>query len=530
MKELSVEEKAKAYDKIIRKANKMHHENCEACQMCIEELIPELKKESEDERIRKEIISAVNIYCSEYSRGAKVREGMLAWLEKQGSEPNWCHHKVDLSDCSEEYRKAYYDGWNNCNMQHSQCKSELDDVLKCLINGMKFYYEANKDATWGTDKWSMPVTHIIEVLEKQGEQKPIVPKFKVGDWIRYKTNPNDVERVDCISNDHYILDIKGKCNTVLFTCQDLWELVEQKPTEVRTTGYWHVEDVEQKPADKVNPKFKVGDFIANDYCFGKVVALTNDAYLLDTEQGIPFSCEHNAHLWTIQDAKDGDMLSWDDSKCIAIFKNIYDEDSFNSYGFVGGCTGTFESRMSYHDIEGAHPATKEQRDTLMKAMADAGYIWDSKNKRLLSLKAGLSYTQNPVWSEEDERNLQGIIDEIEANKNHAPDYDVATYDRFLSCLKSLKDRVQPQPKQEWSEEDEQYLEDTLNLLEGHRSKNTYGDVVEWLKELKERYAWKPSSEQMRVLDLAIRCGINRGTTEETTLVSLFNDLKKLREE
>ena len=49
--------------------------------------------------------------------------------------------------------------------------------------------------------------------------------------------------------------------------------------------------------------------------------------------------------------------------------------------------------------------------------------------------------QKPAeWSEEDERNLQGVIDEIEANKNQAPDYDIATYDRFLSWLKSLKER------------------------------------------------------------------------------------------
>lgn len=46
--------------------------------------------------------------------------------------------------------------------------------------------------------------------------------------------------------------------------------------------------------------------------------------------------------------------------------------------------------------------------------------------------------QKPAWSEDDERNLQGIIDEIEANKNHDPDYDVANYNRFLSLLKSLK--------------------------------------------------------------------------------------------
>ena len=61
-------------------------------------------------------------------------------------------------------------------------------------------------------------------------------------------------------------------------------------------------------------------------------------------------------------------------------------------------------------------------------------------------------TTKQEWSEEDERNLQGIIDEIEATKNHAPSYDLATYDRYLSWLKSLR----PQ-KQELSEQDKELL-------------------------------------------------------------------------
>ncbi len=49
----TIEEKARAYDSIIEKANKMHSENCEACKACIEELIPELA-ESEDENYCKD--------------------------------------------------------------------------------------------------------------------------------------------------------------------------------------------------------------------------------------------------------------------------------------------------------------------------------------------------------------------------------------------------------------------------------------------------------------------------------------------
>lgn len=133
----------------------------------LESLFPELK-ESEDEKIRKTLIEYFNAYPKDYFGGLK-KSCLLAWLEKQGSEPNWCYHKVNLSNCSEEYRKAYYDGWNNCNMQHSQCKSEGNDVVKCLINGMKFYYEGNEEATWGTEKFSMKVKDILSWLEKQSE-------------------------------------------------------------------------------------------------------------------------------------------------------------------------------------------------------------------------------------------------------------------------------------------------------------------------------------------------------------------------
>lgn len=93
--------------------------------------------------------------------------------------------------------------------------------------------------------------------------------------------------------------------------------------------------------------------------------------------------DKTASVFTIQDAKEGDVLCWYDSKCIVLFKNIYDKESFNSYGFIGHCTGTFESRLSYHDIEGAHPATQEQCDLLFQKMKEAGYEWSSDHRKLI---------------------------------------------------------------------------------------------------------------------------------------------------
>lgn len=147
------------------------------------------------------------------------------------------------------------------------------------------------------------------------------------------------------------------------------------------------EYIEQKSVDKIEPKFKVGDFIANDYCRGKVVELTNDAYLLDTGQGMPFSYEHNIHLWTIKDAKDGDVLIYDNG-WICIFKCIHGV-WYSSYCFITA-DGEFNLGYEEHSVDSTingnvKPATKEHRNQLEKAMANAGYKWDVNKKELIKL-------------------------------------------------------------------------------------------------------------------------------------------------
>lgn len=125
----------------------------------LEFLIPELR-ESEDERIRKAVLKGIeylemdegwdsigdidildakqwlekqkekNLFEEAMEKMRAISQQVLDEyeLEKQKEqkpeEPNWIHHKVDLSDCSEEYIKAYYDGWNNCNQQHAQYEAE----------------------------------------------------------------------------------------------------------------------------------------------------------------------------------------------------------------------------------------------------------------------------------------------------------------------------------------------------------------------------------------------------------------------
>lgn len=247
----------------------------------IEYKYPELK-ESEDERIRKWIYNLVsnqkkiaeNFLSKE---NVTVTEKALAWLEKQGEKkPEFCHHEVDFSDCSKEYRKAYYDGWNNCNQQHAQLKAE------------------------------------------------------------------------------------------------------------------------QKPTDKVEPKFKVGDFIINEYGFiMQIDGIDDNTYVyhvLDDNRILKHDItktDKSCHLWTIRDAKDGDLLATDNCG-ICIFDGTVEEGKY-PFAYCGVTKHGFEFCDGKPPFTHAnvHPATKEQRDLLFQKMKEAGYEWDTEKKELRKIEQKL---------------------------------------------------------------------------------------------------------------------------------------------
>lgn len=111
----TIEQKALAYDEAIRKAKDMLSYK-EVRQEDIEYLFPELR-ESENERIRKELIITIK---SSYACGITTKEKrdkFIAWLEKQGEKPQgksaleaWKEKKVDN-------RNKVESAWNNgyCN-------------------------------------------------------------------------------------------------------------------------------------------------------------------------------------------------------------------------------------------------------------------------------------------------------------------------------------------------------------------------------------------------------------------------------
>ena len=99
---------------------------------------------------------------------------------------------------------------------------------------------------------------------------------------------------------------------------------------------------------------------------------------------LSFSNEKLIREWNIQDVKDGDVLATSAGAFI-----------YNGNNGGGSCPGSycgintlgvFQMGVEHHWTgKKVYPATKEQRDTLMKAMNDAGYEWDAENKELKKL-------------------------------------------------------------------------------------------------------------------------------------------------
>ena len=387
-----MEEKAKAYDRAIKRARKWHDDQHITIGLKgnLEDIFPELK-ESEDERIRKDILSFLRTGKPYSCPNSQRRNKWADWLEKQGEQN-------------------------------------------------PFNYE---NAT---------------IVQK--DFAPIEPKFKVGDKIVEKADECGCGTIIDIKDGKYIF------NDGCFICieeQGLWELVEQTSP------------------DKVKPKFHEGEWVIDKqgvvHQIAKVIEnVTNHTYGYDIVGGGYFNDNtEGVRLWTIQDAKDGNVLV-DVYGNIGIYEKCYDFDwvSYCSLGHNGG----FQHFKIEHENEKTYPATKEQREQLEKAMTDAGYRWNPDEKKIEKIE------QKPAWSEEDDEMLDSIIEEVRYMGDF-PDYPA-------------------------DEEDELYDECLAK--------------VEWLESLKERVqtqnTLKPSDEQMTQL--------KRYCPDNRPLTSLYEQLKKLK--
>lgn len=148
---------------------------------------------------------------------------------------------------------------------------------------------------------------------------------------------------------------------------------------------WLEKQGEQKPVDKVEPKFNLYDWVVTDKGDTVQIGAVNNGYYtlcngMDFNMSYVDKCWHK---WTIEDAKDGDVLAVDNRPFI--YNGSKDEITVGAYcGFNE--KHIFSFAYDYVINRSITPATKEQRDLLFKSIADYGYDWDAENKKFKKIE------------------------------------------------------------------------------------------------------------------------------------------------
>lgn len=200
--------------------------------------------------------------------------------------------------------------------------------------------------------------HLKATLER------IFPELKEGDDERIKKN--------CI----HFLELQKQHHAATFEIEECIDWLEKQGEQL---------------ADKSEPRFEVGDwvvFITSESVY-QVEKKENYEYtirhILGGSMCLPFSNEKLIREWTIEDAKDGDVLTCNEE--ILLFKSYSVlQGRISLYCWYNGHTNNFHSKEVIDILLTTRnkvcPATKEQRDALMKVMNDAGYEWDADKKEL----------------------------------------------------------------------------------------------------------------------------------------------------
>ena len=373
-------------------------------------------------------------------------------------------------------------------------ESEDERMRRVLIGGLKSYIDMYL-------KWydGVSTSEILAWYEKQGENE-------------------DKDTETKLSHAHFEGEIEGR------------DKVLSNPEKYGL----------QKIADKVEPRFKVGDWITN--------CATNPAQISSIKDGMYFthndtiggdieSINKEYHFWTIQDAKDGDVLSYKGGQWIFIFKKNEKEHKI-AYHALTSDRGFSVNDVAFTIFEDAiDPATKEQRDLLFQKMKDAGYEWHAEKKELKKIE------QKPAeWIDDDEKRMNHIIQFLEDKDRWKDGERAFPIEEDVRWLKSIKDRVQP--KQEWGEEDEKMIDNIIDYMmpmpifftstkgkSGKEyTKEFIKEAIDWLKSIRPQNTWKPSDEQMKALNDVTVTGYISYAEQGQELINLYNDLKKLREE
>lgn len=291
-------------------------------------------------------------------------------------------------------------------------------IREAILNGLIDCRDA-PDLGW-SNFGGIHINDCIAWLENQGDKDKLIQEL--GEYKVKYTQEVLEKYINNMSNKD---DERLRKTTIAF----LKDFAEQGYENAVECIDWIEKQGEQKPqgksaleaikeenvdnANKVEPKFKVGEWIASNLSNSsnllRIIGIDETNYEVVTPQGstgvpsIRYIDKH-FHLWTIEDVRDGNVLVCDIDKAeiggdveklpnivstIFIFKKLINSrDYIHSYCHLYDKRFLGLQRTMYYNsfVYNISPATKEQRDLLFKKIKEAGYGWDTEKKELKKKK------------------------------------------------------------------------------------------------------------------------------------------------
>jgi len=449
-----------------------------ACSICAD-FVPE----SEDERIRKDMMETIEKESKDFPSSviAEKSHTWLAWLEKQGEQ-----NLVNFHEAEKE-KNDFVSG------NFIQCRKSFNEFKE----GESYWFEYIGDDIYigRSDNILNKKFHItprqlfklfsLEHCYKQEEEQISFPQFTFNDVLALQCCMETVKKVQ---EDKELYE---KLNNLHGRVYDAYRL-------------------EKQGEQKTVPKFKVGDTMrtlqeaTDGYTDGMpVVASIDEEY---------YHC--NNELIAIKDQDDYEYPPMNRRQ-----KPVDNVEPFDKYEGLTDfertladiCLGWISEEES-----GWKQYIKDNADVLLKIAV----------KKFNSVQE-----QKSAWSEEDEHRVKDTIYFFDTAKKHYASTDEV--DACIDWLKSLKERLQPQPKHGWSVEDYNDIE----TIACHLDNTDNEGMAEVLRNIRDKYyhiipqtVWKPSDEQMATFWDAI-CNLSQDSYKWINdMKSLYQDLKKLREE
>ena len=177
-------------------------------------------------------------------------------------------------------------------------------------------------------------------------------------------------------------------------------------------------------------KFNVGDWITDGNITIQIEAVKNDCYYYgDCVLYSTKVADKVYHLWTLDDAKPGDVLVCEDDKRPFIFKGFFYSSIPTAYCGIDATNSIRIGTSNPWTTAPVRPATSNEKGMLFKKMEEEGYKWDAESLTLSKIQR---------WRDDERAQIDGYFINGMSQISFHPGYNTCCYYNLFATEKQVK--------------------------------------------------------------------------------------------